>query len=234
MREQMKNHSVSTEFNGKVDSRQNGYPGLNERIPLEVAGYIASVLPDLPAGDICWVRSGDISEVEHRRGGCRGLVNLHRINDILHLNPFLEQISERLPYGAYLIVCLETKNQRKQRLLDKYPAGFNWIYYTLDFVLKRVFPKWKPTRKIYFRITGGRNRVMTCTEAMGRLVCCGYSIIDSQRIGYRTFLITQKTGEPTYDRQFVPGDDALSPPAARGAPLSALRHLADPRAPAGE
>jgi len=70
-----------------------------------------------------------------------GIVNLKRINDIRYLNKFFETVNDKLPVNGTFIGCVETKNLRKERILKKYPPGLNYIYYTLDFILKRIFPK---------------------------------------------------------------------------------------------
>jgi lipopolysaccharide/colanic/teichoic acid biosynthesis glycosyltransferase len=169
--------------------------------PDEIKTYLNSTVSELNARDFCWVNSGSSDEVHHFCRNSEGIVNLFRMNDIRYLNPFLERVNRKIPDGAYFIACLETKDQRKQRIYSKFPRGINAIYYTVDFILKRVMPKLKVTRQIYFRITNGRNRVITRTEALGRLVCCGFSIIGTHEIGYRTFIITRKTGNPALDRR---------------------------------
>src|SRR5690625_7067803 len=94
--------------------------------------------------------------------------------------------------GQNRTVSLETKDSRKERILNKIPPGINRLYYTLDFVLKSVMPKWKPTRKLYFSITKGRNRVLTQTEAKGRLVSCGFEIVSVKKIQYNTWIVAAK------------------------------------------
>ncbi len=167
----------------------------------EVRGYIRSAVSFAEAEELCWVDAGSSDEVHHFCGNSSGIVNLFRMNDIRYLNPFLERVNQKISEGAYFIACLETKDQRKSRIYNKFPRGLRTIYYSFDFILKRVLPKLKVTRQIYFRITNGRNRVITRTEALGRLVCCGFSIIDTREIGYRTFIITRKTGSPAFDRR---------------------------------
>jgi len=106
-----------------------------------------------------------------------------------------------MPEGKWLVVCVETKDSRRTRILNKFPRYISRPYYALDFVLKRVLPKWKPTRKIYFWITNGRNRVISYTEAIGRLFSCGFEVKNSVRIGYKTYILARKTGDPSYDMQ---------------------------------
>jgi lipopolysaccharide/colanic/teichoic acid biosynthesis glycosyltransferase len=169
--------------------------------PEEIKTYLHSTVSSLSGEDFCWVNSGSSDVVHHFCRNSRGIVNLCKMNDIRYLNPFMEGVNQKIDEGVYYIACLETKNQRKQRIRNKYPRGINTLYYSFDFILKRVMPKLKLTRKIYFRITNGRNRVITRTEALGRLVCCGFSIIKTCEIGYRTFIITRKTASPTFDRR---------------------------------
>ena len=81
------------------------------------------------------------------------IVNLKRINDIREINKFFSAVNRKLPQGGTFIGCVETKYMRRQRILKKFPPLFNRIYFTLDFILKRVFPKLSITRWIYFMLT---------------------------------------------------------------------------------
>jgi lipopolysaccharide/colanic/teichoic acid biosynthesis glycosyltransferase len=169
--------------------------------PDEIKTYLSSMVSVLNTEGFCWVNSGSSDEVHHFCRNSSGIINLCRMNDIRYLNPFLERVNQNITHGTFYIACLETKNQRKQRIFNKFPRGVSTLYYTVDFLLKRVMPKLKVTKQICFRITNGRNRVITRTEALGRLICCGFSIIDTREIGYHTFIITRKNGNPAFDRQ---------------------------------
>jgi lipopolysaccharide/colanic/teichoic acid biosynthesis glycosyltransferase len=127
------------------------------------------------------------------------LVNLKRINDIRYLNKFFETANEHIPYGGTFIGCAETKNLRKKRILKKYPPVLNYLYYTLDFILKRIFPKHPLTKKFYFWLTAGRNRVISRPEILGRLYSCGFEIKKEQTIGNLYYFFAKKNNEPVYD-----------------------------------
>lgn len=148
-----------------------------------------------------WIDTIQLDDVKPISRNMVGLANNHRLNDILRVNKFLEKANRSLYKGDYLLVCLETKNSRKARILDKYPRIISYPYYILDFILKRVFPKWKVTKKIYFWITKGKNRVISLTEGLGRLVSCGFSIVGYQRIGYLTYILAEKNSDPVYDME---------------------------------
>jgi hypothetical protein len=129
----------------------------------------------------------------------RGIVNLRRINDMRYINKFFEAVNSKLPIGGKFIGCAETKEMRKERILRKYPPVLNWIYYFLDYILKRVFPKFRITRRLYFILTRGENRVMTRAEILGRLYSCGFAINDEGQVNGKYFFMVDKVKEPTYD-----------------------------------
>lgn len=160
-----------------------------------------SMLNGMDASGFRWIHAKNLKDLRNEGGMYGGIANLQRVNDIPMINKFFEQVNGLLQIGEYHIVCVETMVQRKKRILNKFPKPVAYPYYCLDFILKRVFPKLKPTRKICFWITGGRNRVLSLTEVLGRLVSCGFSIVSYKKFGYRTYIVTRKTGEPVYDMQ---------------------------------
>jgi lipopolysaccharide/colanic/teichoic acid biosynthesis glycosyltransferase len=127
------------------------------------------------------------------------LVNLHRLNDVRHINKFLELTNKKLPMGGFLVVCAETNGNRKSRVFKKYKPVIGFILYCFDFLLYRVAPKINITRKLYFWITKGRNRVLTKPEILGRLYSCGFVLRKENTIAGLTFFVAQKAGDPFYD-----------------------------------
>ena len=111
------------------------------------------------------------------------IINLRRINDIISLNDFLDQVNSKLDYKGCFFCCVETKDQRKARLLKKYPPVLNYILYSFDFVLKRIFPKLKITNGIYKLLTHDSNKVLSRAEALGRLSRAGFMINQEAFIG---------------------------------------------------
>ena len=148
-----------------------------------------------------WFRTDDIELFHPTDSDTGGFICTQKINSIIRVNKFFEAANHCLQEGQYLVITLETKHQRKERLLQKFPKLVSYPYYSLDFVLKRVFPKMKLTRKIYFTITKGKNRVISLTEALGRLVSCGFEIVDHKQIGNLTYVISKKQRKPFFDMQ---------------------------------
>ena len=127
------------------------------------------------------------------------VVNLTEINDILRINKFFESVNSKLPNGGVFIGCGETYSLRKQRILNKYPSVINYIVYSVDFFFKRICPKLKLTRKLYFLFSRGKNRIMSRTETLGRLYSCGFNVIEEKPIEHLLFWKAKKIKEPVYD-----------------------------------
>ena len=127
-----------------------------------------------------------------------GIVNLKKVNDIRYINKFFETVNTKLPEGGTFIGCAETKDQRKKRILKKFPPGINWIYYFFDYIVKRVLPKFNLTKNIYFFLTRGQNRVLTRAEILGRLYSSGFAVENEEFVNGRYFFNVIKNGEPLY------------------------------------
>ncbi len=129
------------------------------------------------------------------------IINLKRVNDIRRINKFFEAVNQKIPMGGVFICMAETQEQRKRRLLNKYPPILNYIYYFFDFILKRIFPKFSFTKGIYFLFTRGENRVISRAELLGRLYSCGFDVIDEQEIDKHYFVVAQKIRKPYFDME---------------------------------
>jgi lipopolysaccharide/colanic/teichoic acid biosynthesis glycosyltransferase len=124
------------------------------------------------------------------------IINLHKINDIKKLDEFLEAVNSKLALKGYLFCCVETKDQRKKRILKKFPPVINYIYYCFDFVIKRILPKLKWTRRLYFLLTRGENAVISRAEALGRLSRAGFRIKQESFIGNVLCIEARKYYDP--------------------------------------
>ena len=127
------------------------------------------------------------------------IVNIRRINDIRHLNQFFESVNHKLPQHGRFICCAETSDMRRQRILRKYPPVINRMAYTGDYIIKRVFPKFKLTSGLYFFLTRGQNRVLTHPEILGRLYACGFDVPEEGLANGLYFFVARRIKEPAFD-----------------------------------
>jgi lipopolysaccharide/colanic/teichoic acid biosynthesis glycosyltransferase len=127
------------------------------------------------------------------------IINLAKINDIRRINKFFEAVNSKLPNSGIFIGLAETMEQRNRRVIKKYPFWFTWFYFIIDFIFKRVVPKVWGVKKIYFALTSGRNRVISKAEVLGRIVSCGFDILDYKEINNKLYFVGKKTREPYFD-----------------------------------
>ncbi|MCB9211453.1 MAG: sugar transferase [Ignavibacteriales bacterium] len=127
------------------------------------------------------------------------IINFHRINDVKFINKYFEKVNSLLPQNGIYIGTFESSKQRKTRILNKYPKIYAYPFYFATFVLKRIFPKWAFTKKIYFFLTQGKNRYLSIAEILSRLVSCGFEIVDYQEKTNKTFFVAKKVGKPSFD-----------------------------------
>ncbi len=127
------------------------------------------------------------------------IANLKRINDIRYVNKFFEAINGKIPTEGLFIGCVETKNMRKKRLMRKFPPVLNGVYYFFDFLFKRIAPKFNLTKKFYFFLTRGNNRVISKAETLGRLYSCGFDVEEVRDIDNMMYFVARKIRKPYKD-----------------------------------
>ncbi len=124
------------------------------------------------------------------------IINLRRINDIIKLNDFLDEVNSKLENEGLFLCCVETKDQRKARLLKKFPPVINYIFYSFDFIVKRILPKLKFTKGLYKLLTRDLNKVYSRAEALGRLSRAGFMINQESFIDDYLFIEAIRIAKP--------------------------------------
>lgn len=133
------------------------------------------------------------------------VINLTKLNDAQYVNKFLEESNKVILFGGLFVGHIETLEKRKQRILNKYFSPVSRLFYLFDFIVKQVFPKFRITKRLYFFLTHGRNRVISEMEIYGRLYSCGFELVDSMEIKGKLWFIGKKTGDPAFDSEATYG-----------------------------
>ncbi len=120
------------------------------------------------------------------------IMNLHIINDQLQINNHLHEINSKLLVGGIYVGSMMDINNRYSRFLIKYPYLLANILYLADFIWKRVFPKLPVTNKIYSSLSNGKDRALSLAEILGRLIYCGFEILDLSAIDNQVFFVAKK------------------------------------------
>jgi lipopolysaccharide/colanic/teichoic acid biosynthesis glycosyltransferase len=127
------------------------------------------------------------------------VINLEKVNNIRYINKFFEAVNSKLDNGHLFLGCFETYTARnKRRSITRIPF-LGKAFIVVEFLFNRVFPKVSLLKKIYFSITKGRGRVLSKAEVLGRLVCCGFEIVEVISHDGLTYFISKKIKEPVYD-----------------------------------
>lgn len=122
----------------------------------------------------------------------QGIAILNQLNNIRGINKLLSISNHKMMIDSKIICCFEARSTKKERILAKYPWGINYLFYSFNYIIKRVIPKLPGTKKIYYGITGGKNRVLSKTEVMGRLSYCGFEIEKVEKIDNITYIVAKK------------------------------------------
>jgi lipopolysaccharide/colanic/teichoic acid biosynthesis glycosyltransferase len=131
------------------------------------------------------------------REGNDYIINLRKMNLIKNPDEFLDAINSRLRTGGYYFCCVETKNKRKERFLNRFPPVINYIFYSFDFIFNRIMPKLRLTRGLYLYLTGGKNMVISRAEALGRICRAGFRITQESFVGDSLCIEAVKKSEPS-------------------------------------
>ena len=128
-----------------------------------------------------------------------GIICLRKINHVRYLNKYFESINRALLEDGIYIGCAETNYQLRKRLKEKYSWYIYYPFFLVHFIVKRILPRWAVSKRFYFYITRGKNRVISLTELLGRLVSCGFEILEYKSIDGLTYYAVKRTVKPAYE-----------------------------------
>lgn len=123
-------------------------------------------------------------------------VDINRVNNERYINKHFISINKGLNYGDYYIGFVETlEDWRKRRAWRRIPF-IGGLLRVWDFGLLRIAPKIWGVKKIYFFLTGGRGRLISKAEVLGRLVSCGFEIHSIKPVDNKHYFVVKKVSHP--------------------------------------
>ena len=126
----------------------------------------------------------------------RAIINLRRVNIIQHPNKLFRAVNTLLPDAGIYIGRLETYAERKNLIIRQVGRHLGQILWLVDFVLHRMIPRIPYLDNLYYLMTNGEFHAISQAEVLGRLVYCGFDIVDFKRINGLSYFIAIKTREP--------------------------------------
>ena len=124
------------------------------------------------------------------------LVDMTLLNDMRGINKRLCLVNQKLPDGGRYVCCYRPQEYIKQKMLNRYPRGLNWIIYSFYFFRKRVIPRLLLTSRLYYDVTNGRKRMLSKTEVLGRLYYCGFMVDEIVPMGHIEYIFARRISQP--------------------------------------
>jgi hypothetical protein len=138
--------------------------------------------------------SSYIEEVDFNN--VHAIVNLRRVNYTRHPNKLFRAVNTLLPKSGIYIGRVETYHNRKTHFYKKFGNVIGQTLWLVDFCFNRVIPRIRMLDKLYYYLTSGQFHSISSAEILGRLVYCGFDIIDFKTINGLTYFVVMKVKEP--------------------------------------
>ena len=130
----------------------------------------------------------------------RSIVSFKRINHIRYINEHFRSVNKLLPNAGIYIGCVETYWERKLKIYRRFGQKLGRFIWIGDFILNRVFPRLRLLNRVYNFVTKGEYHTISSAEILGRLIYCGFDIIEYKIINGLFYFVVMKTREPSYDK----------------------------------
>lgn len=124
------------------------------------------------------------------------IIQLKRLNKIRGINDMFVRISEKLQNNGTLVCCYKSQSTIKKKIFKKYPRLIAHVYYFFHFLIHRLFPKVFFTHRLYYDLTDGRDRSLSKTEVLGRLIYCGFKIERVAKVGDDHYVFARRVHNP--------------------------------------
>jgi len=152
---------------------------------------------DLKSGAVYVNLSSNYLDIKAKRNyKYSTFINLERLNNMRGINNLFNVLNQKLPDDGQIVCCFESKSTRKKNILKSLPKGINYIYYSFNYVYRRIIPKLFLTRRLYYDITHGKNRILSKAEVMGRLYFSGFEVINDCKVGSLTYVFARRVKQP--------------------------------------
>ncbi|HLO57443.1 MAG TPA: sugar transferase [Bacteroidales bacterium] len=124
------------------------------------------------------------------------IINLSKINSTQRINKLFRSVNTLLPKFGVYIGKIETYGDRKINFLKRFGRTKGQVVWFVDFIINRIIPRLKYIDRIYYGLTNGRRHCMSTSELLGRLVYCGFCIVDIRSIDGISYFVAKKVSSP--------------------------------------
>lgn len=115
-----------------------------------------------------------------------------KVNNIKDINSFHKSINSKLKINGIYVTYLESLEHRQNNLTKNIYNGFKNIFLFKDFIIHRIMPKIFFMKNIYYFFNKKINRAISKTEGLGRLIACGFEVLDFFDYDNKFYIICKK------------------------------------------
>jgi lipopolysaccharide/colanic/teichoic acid biosynthesis glycosyltransferase len=171
---------------------------LQEGCSRERAEALSSMIDSDEQERLAIVSTSEAFNIQNlEKGDYTCIINLKPMNSIRQLDKFLDTVNVRLAGDGIYLCSVETLEQRARRLRQKYSPVLFYLVALPDFLINRVFPRLRITRRVWEFFTGGANPPFSRAEALGRLSRAGFSIKQEKFVGNMLCIRAQRRSSPS-------------------------------------
>ena len=128
------------------------------------------------------------------------LICSFKINDVRYINKYFERVNASLKIGGVFIGNFISNQLNRKKIKNDYNFFVAKIYLLFHYIFHRILPKLSLTKKLYFLFTKGKNRSISKAELQGRLVSCGFEIVEIKNSQSKGFFLARKVKDPVFDK----------------------------------
>ncbi len=155
--------------------------------------FFLKYVPDMASEDIVLIdTASQFNILKQPKKGYKAIVNLTRVNEMRWINDLFLAANKKLEMGGIFLGRAETIAERERRAYSRRKRPLSDIYYMLDFLFHRVSPKIRGLKRVYFFVTKGKRRVLSRAEILGRLISCGFKIVEEVEIDNLLYFAVEK------------------------------------------
>jgi lipopolysaccharide/colanic/teichoic acid biosynthesis glycosyltransferase len=114
-------------------------------------------------------------------------INTVPSNDLRPINEVFRALNKSLGIGSVYVGRVKTIGHRREEILRRAPWGTRRLLLFIDFWVNRVFPRLPVVRSVLGKFTHGPHRGLSLTETLGRLVYCGFQILEIEQAENETY-----------------------------------------------
>lgn len=170
---------------------------LQEGCSRERAEALSSMVGNDETARLAIVSTGEAFNIQNlEKGDYTCIINLKPMNSIRRLDKFLDTVNVRLADDGIYLCSVETLEQRARRLREKYSPVLYYLIALPDFLINRIIPRLRITRRMWEFFTGGANPQFSRAEVLGRLSRAGFSIKQEKFAGNMLCIRAQRRSAP--------------------------------------